>query len=65
MKLVVVGVALEVVDCLLPVCRKDVLVLPVKALVNVCPRSRVELCWRITLGGQLVVCEPVLVMGVG
>lgn len=65
MKLVVVGVALEVVDCLLPVCRENVLVLPIEALVDVCPWSRVELCRRITLGGQLVVCKPVLVMGVG
>ena len=65
MQLVVVGVALEVVDGLLPVCREDILVLPIEALVNVCPWSRVELCRRVALGGQLVVCELVLVMGVG
>lgn len=49
-ELVVVGVALEVVDCLLPVCREDVLVLAIEALVNICPRARVELCRRIPLG---------------
>lgn len=62
MELVVVGVALEVVDRLLPVCREDILVLPIEALVNVCPRARVELGRRISLGGQLVVCELVLVV---
>jgi hypothetical protein len=64
-ELVVVGVALEVVDCLLPVRREDILVLPVQSLVDVRPRSRVELCRRVPLGGQLVVCELVLVMRVG
>lgn len=62
MELVVVGVAFEVVDRLLPVCREDILVLPIEALVNVRPRPRVELGRRITLGGQLIVCELVLVV---
>lgn len=61
MQLVVVGIALEVIDCLLPVRREDVLVLPIETLMDVCPRARVELCRRITLGGQLVVCDLVLV----
>lgn len=65
MELVIVGVALEVVDCLLPVRCEDVLVLAVQALVNVCPWSCVEFCWRVPLSGQLVVCEKMLVTVVG
>lgn len=55
------GVAFEVVDRLLPVGREDVLVLPIEALVNVCPWSRVQLCRRVPLGGQLVFRELMLV----
>lgn len=63
MKLVVMRVALEVVDRLLPVCCEDILVLSIETLVNVCPWPRVELRRRVPLGGQLVVCELVLVVG--
>lgn len=55
MELVVVRVALEVVDRLLPVCREDILVLAVEALMDICPRARVQLCRRVPLGGQLAV----------
>lgn len=55
------GVAFEVVDRLLPVGREDVLVLPIEALVNVCPWSCVQLCRRVPLGGQLVFRELMLV----
>lgn len=65
MELVVVGVALEVVDGLLPVRREDILVLPIEALVNICPWSCVELRGRISLSGQLAVCEQVLVVDSG
>jgi hypothetical protein len=41
MQLVVVVVALEMVDGLLPVRRQDVLVLSIQALMDVCPGSRV------------------------
>lgn len=44
-------VALEVVDGLLPVGREDVLVLPVKSLVDVRPCSCVQLRRCETLGG--------------
>lgn len=53
MQLELVGVGLEVVDGLLPVCRKDVLVLPIESLMDVCPRPCVQLCGRIALLGQL------------
>lgn len=49
MQLVIVSITLEVVDGLLPVGREDVLVLPVKPLVDIRPWSRVQLCRRITL----------------
>lgn len=55
------GVAFKVVDRLLPVGREDVLVLPIEALVNVCPWSRVQLCRRVPLGRQLVFRELMLV----
>lgn len=46
-------VGLEMVNGLLPVGRKNVLVLPVQTLVNVRPRSRIELCRRIPLLREL------------
>ena len=55
-------VTLEMVDGLLPVGGEDVLVLPVKALVDVGPRACVELCGRISLLGEL---ERVLLAAVG
>lgn len=48
MELVVVVVGLEVVDGLLPVCRQNVLVLPLKPLVDVGPCACVQLRWRIS-----------------
>lgn len=52
-QLVVVGIALEMVDSLLPVGREDVLVLPVEALVNVRPWTSVQLSRRIPLLREL------------
>lgn len=53
MELVIVRVAFKVVDGLLPVRRKDILVLSVKSLVNVRPWSCVQFGRRISLRGQL------------
>ncbi len=53
MHLVVVCVALEVVDGVLPVGCEDVLVLPVETLVHVRPCSRVQLRGGKALGGYL------------
>lgn len=52
-ELVIMGVAFEVVDGLLPVCGENVLVLTVQALVNVRPGPCVQLGGRITLCRQL------------
>ncbi len=53
MQLIVVGVALEVIDGLLPIGGEDVLVLAVQALVDVGPCSCVQLGGRKAGSGQL------------
>lgn len=57
MQLVVVGVTFEVVDGLLPVGGQNVLVLPIKSLMDVCPWSSVQFCGRISLGRQLTIAS--------
>lgn len=53
MKLVVVGVALKVIDSLLPICRENVLILTVQSLVDVRPRPCVQFGGRVALRGKL------------
>lgn len=53
MELVIVGVALEVIDGLLPVRREYVLVLTVQSLVDIGPWPCVQFGGGITLRGKL------------
>lgn len=54
MKLVVVLVGFEVVDCVLPIRGQDVLVLAMEALVYIRPCACVEFRWREARIGKLL-----------